>query len=120
MNNLFVQVVLLLVEMGHISLEVAYVDGTKMESVANKYTFVWRKNVERHKGNLEKKIRSILSQIEEGIAQDNANDEQETLTPINSEELRRRIRELNRHQGVDVTKERKRQIRELEKHEKKL
>lgn len=120
-NELFSQVVMLLVEMGHISLDTVYVDGTKIESVANKYTFVWRKNVERHKGNLEKKIHSILSQIEEGIAQDNAAGAEEGFTPIDSEELRRRIKELNRQQSEDnPTKEQKKQIRELEKHEKKL
>lgn len=55
------EVVKLLVEAGVVSLEEQYVDGTKIESVANKYTFVWRKNVERHKHNLERKIQSVLS-----------------------------------------------------------
>ena len=44
-NKLFSQVVSLLVDMGQISLEEQYIDGTKMESVANKYTFVWKKTV---------------------------------------------------------------------------
>ena len=29
------------------TLAVEYIDGTKIESKANKYTFVWRKTVER-------------------------------------------------------------------------
>ena len=37
-NNLFVQVVECLVEEGVLSLDVQYIDGTKVESVANKYT----------------------------------------------------------------------------------
>ena len=37
-NKLFSQVVGLLVDMGQISLEEQYIDGTKMESVANKYS----------------------------------------------------------------------------------
>ena len=31
-----------------ISLEEQYVDGTKIESEANKYTFVWKKTVEKN------------------------------------------------------------------------
>jgi transposase len=48
-NQVFTQIVLLLVEMGYLSLEVIYVDGTKIESRANRYTFVWRKSVEKYK-----------------------------------------------------------------------
>ncbi|RHO63750.1 transposase [Parabacteroides sp. AF48-14] len=70
-NSLFIQVVMLLVEMGQISLDVQYIDGTKIESVANRYTFVWRKSTEKNKEKLEEKIRGILSQIDEGIVQDN-------------------------------------------------
>nr|WP_255504421.1 hypothetical protein [Bacteroides sp. PHL 2737] len=42
-HSLFTQIVLMLVELGYISLEKQYIDGTKMESAANRYTFVWRK-----------------------------------------------------------------------------
>jgi transposase len=35
-----------------LSLDVQYIDGTKVESVANKYTFVWRMTVERNKAKL--------------------------------------------------------------------
>lgn len=51
-----------MVEMGQISLDVQYIDGTKIESVANKYTFVWRKSTETNKKKLEAKIQNILSQ----------------------------------------------------------
>ena len=48
-NQIFTQVVQLLVDMGYLSLETVYVDGTKLESRANRYTFVWRKTVEKNK-----------------------------------------------------------------------
>jgi hypothetical protein len=51
-----------------VSLEVAYIDGTKMESRANRYTFVWRKTVEKNKSKLEAKIRRVLEYIDEGIS----------------------------------------------------
>ena len=71
-NNIFTQVVLLLAERGFITLDVEYIDGTKIESKANKYTFVWRKNVERNREKLQEKIRLLLQQIDDVIAQDNA------------------------------------------------
>ena len=40
-ESIFHQVVELLHDEGLISLDVQYIDGTKIESVANKYTFVW-------------------------------------------------------------------------------
>lgn len=86
-NALFAEVVKVLVEAGVVSLEEQYVDGTKIESVANKYTFVWRKNVERHKGNLERKIRGVLAQIEEGIAQDITPDPDDDPTPFSAEQV---------------------------------
>jgi transposase len=43
-HELFTQVVLLLVEMGHLSIQTVYVDETKLESQADRYIFVWRKN----------------------------------------------------------------------------
>ncbi|PNZ56403.1 IS5/IS1182 family transposase, partial [Staphylococcus condimenti] len=44
-----------LVENQYIDEEAVYIDGTKIEADANKYTFVWRANTERYsKANLEK------------------------------------------------------------------
>src|SRR6187401_561821 len=44
-KKVFTRVVRLLMEEGLISLKEIYVDGTKMESVANRYTFVWGKTI---------------------------------------------------------------------------
>jgi len=109
-NSLFVQVVEMLVELGYVSLEVQYIDGTKIESVANKYTFVWKKSVEHYKKNLHAKIKNILSQIEEGIAGDNSLTE-EVPFEINSDQLRERISLMNRD---NKSKEEQKQIKQLE------
>lgn len=85
----------MLVDMGYLTLNEVFTDGTKMESRANRYTFVWRKSVEKNKTKLEAKIQRILEQIEEGIAQDNIPDD-EPPTPVDSEELKRRVAEINR------------------------
>jgi transposase len=117
-NQIFTQVILLLVEMGHLSLEVIYSDGTKMESRANRYTFVWRKSVEKNKAKLEMKIRKVLELIDEGIAQDNLPDD-EPPTPIHSEELKKRIAEINASTALsnrreNLSKEEKKSVKTLE------
>ena len=55
-NNIFSQLVLLLADRGFISLDVEYIDGTKIESKANKYTFVWRRTVEKNRAKLQGKV----------------------------------------------------------------
>ena len=63
----FDAVVSILAEKGVISLEEQYVDGTKIESKANKYTFVWKKTVEKNRAKLLEKTSAALDQIKEQI-----------------------------------------------------
>lgn len=127
-NNIFTQVVLLLAERGFITLDVEYIDGTKIESKANKYTFVWRKTVEKNRAKLQEKIRVILQQIDEVIAQDNAAEsERVEFTPetLNTmiDELKDALAAKPEPVGKEQKKQRrqqKKQIKELEKHRDKL
>jgi transposase len=109
-HEIFTQVVVMLVDMGYLSLEVIYVDGTKLESRANRYTFVWRKTVEKNKAKLEAKILKVLEMVEQGIVQDNQ-PEDEPPTPIDSEDLKRRISQINRE---NRSKEEQKAIQTLE------
>jgi transposase len=77
-KTLFAQVVKMLVELGYASLDVQYIDGTKIEAKSNKYTFVWRGSVEKYKEKLEVKINTILSDIE-NIESDNKELNKEVL-----------------------------------------
>ena len=56
MEDLFYQLVKKLIEMGEVSYENVFVDGTKIEANANKYSFVWAKAVEKNLAKLEEKI----------------------------------------------------------------
>jgi len=47
LQELFKEVVKLLQDLGCVSLEVQYIDGTKIEANANRHRFVWRKSVEK-------------------------------------------------------------------------
>ena len=125
-NDLFVQVVMKLVEAGQLSLDVQYIDGTKIESVANKYTFVWKKTTERNKEKLEGKIKDILSQIDEGIAQDNVPAEE--TSEMDSSTLQKIIEGINEttakkeEEGAakQDLKKRKKTAKQLQKAQEKL
>lgn len=111
-HKLFTQVVLILVDLGYVSLDVQYIDGTKIESKANRYSFVWRKSVEKYKANLEKKIANILEQIEQGIVDDNQSQDDEPR-PFDSDELKKRVAQIK---ASEKTQEKpvKKLIKELE------
>ena len=49
--------------MGEIKYEHMFVDGTKIEANANKYTFVWKKSVGKHQARLEKKMAEYLTEL---------------------------------------------------------
>ena len=71
-EDLFYQFVAKLYEMGEVKYRNLFVDGTKIEAYANKYTFVWKKTVEKNLAKLDKKIESVLPVIAEryGFTQD--------------------------------------------------
>ena len=76
-EDLFYQFVAKLYEMGEVKYRNLFVDGTKIEAYANKYTFVWKKAVEKNLIKLDKKIESVLPVIAEryGFTQDVTLDE---------------------------------------------
>ena len=127
-NNVFTQLVLVLADKGFISLDVEYIDGTKIESRANKYTFVWRKTVEKNRTRLMDKIRVLLEQVDEVIAQENsAKDTPVEFTPAMLSDIVNELKEALEHQPVTkdkeqkkVIREKKKQVRELERHRDKL
>jgi transposase len=63
-KDVFAAVLLMLVEEGMVRLEDYHIDGTKIESAANRYTFVWAKSISGHKARLLSKINALLGQIE--------------------------------------------------------
>lgn len=127
-NQVFTQLVIVLAQKGFITLDVEYIDGTKIESKANKYTFVWRKSTEKNRAKLLSKIQVLLEQIDESIAQENAAPESgQAFTPSDlmdmAEELNRSLENEpapKSKEEKERRKERKKQIRQLKEHADKL
>jgi transposase len=63
-DDVFASVLELLIEDGYVQLESYFLDGTKIEANANKYSFVWAKSVKTNKTKLQEKIRELIVEID--------------------------------------------------------
>jgi len=81
-KKVFTQVVMMMVESEHVDLQKVYTDGTKIESSANRYTFVWGKRIKSSKER-------IAAQLEElwNYTQELASEELKDTTPTSFKEL---------------------------------
>ena len=59
-EELFSQLVQRLYEMGEIAFAHLFVDGTKIEANANKYSFVWKKSTNKYEARLDAKLEELL------------------------------------------------------------
>ena len=95
-QTLFGDIVRMLHELEYVSLKVQYIDGTKIESASGRYTFVWKKSVEKNKAKLEANITSVLADIDAQIKTDQAElSREETSKAIDSKELKKKMDQLN-------------------------
>lgn len=62
-EDLFYQLILKLHELGEIEFNNIFIDGTKIEANANRYTFVWAKTVEKNLQKLNAKINNELPDL---------------------------------------------------------
>jgi transposase len=95
-HKLFAEVVRMLQELNYVSLDIQYIDGTKIEAAANKYTFVWRGSVEKNKVKLEEKIKSVIQDIENQTKEDDKTISHDELPQaIDSKLIKEKLSQLN-------------------------
>lgn len=112
-DAVFTQVVRLLHEEGFVSLKVQYIDGTKIESVANKYTFVWRGSVEKYDARLKAKTEALLRQIEQSHAIENQ--ENPVSEGLTAEEVAKRVERIREKVDADnLSKEERKALKQIE------
>ena len=113
-EGLFTQVVELLVEEGLVTLDVQYIDGTKIESSANKYTFVWKRATETNKAKLEKNVKAVLEEVEKIL--DIEQREAENEHPMTADEMQQRtdrILERMKERKESLTKQQKKAVEKI-------
>ncbi len=87
-DSIFTQVVELLTDCGVVSWEQQVIDGTKIESVANRYTIVWRRSVEKNRAKLQQKVHTVLQQARDVLGEEVSGDDTPEFTP---EEVRKAL-----------------------------
>ena len=107
LEGVFTKVVELLNDEGLVSLNVQYIDGTKIESVANKYTFVWKGSVEKNKAKLIDKVRGVLSVAEEELAIEESTEIPEELPQDEFERRSEKILSKMDEMGLSKGKQRR-------------
>ena len=100
-EDIFTAVLELLIEEGYVKLENYFLDGTKMEANANKYSWVWGKSTRHYKQKLQEKVKELILQIEQVNEAENAEygdrdlEEMGPEQPLDSQKLEQKIQELN-------------------------
>lgn len=100
-EDIFTAVLELLLEEGYVKLENYFLDGTKMEANANKYSWVWAKSTKHYQQKLQEKVKELIHEIEQVNEAENAEygerdlEEMGPEEPLDSAKLEQKVQELN-------------------------
>ena len=100
LETVFTAVLQFLADEKYVSLEQYFLDGTKMEANANRYTFVWGKAVSKHKAKLQEKVHTLFATIEAAEHQEEQEFQGKDLaelgtgTEVSSEKLEQAVQKL--------------------------
>ena len=98
-EDLFRQVVELLTENGEISCENLFLDGTKLEASAGRYTFVWKGSVYKNEAKMQEKMKSELPKLAKEFGQRFWVGEK--IRAKDLKKLRKRLKTLQKQQGIE-------------------
>jgi transposase len=122
LETVFAMVLQFLPDEKYVELDHYFVDGTKIEANANRYTFVWGKAVVKHKAKLQEKVQTLFAAIEEAENQEEHTNGGKDLcelgeaSKITSEKLEKAVKQLEeRLQGKPKDKPLKKAVRALRK-----
>lgn len=63
LEEVFRAVLFLLIDRDEVKFENYFVDGTKIESHANRYTFTWKRSIHNYQRQIEEKFDALMTQI---------------------------------------------------------
>lgn len=97
-KEIFSQLNGILADCGELSLENMFIDGTKIEAAANKYTFVWKKTTTKNQQKLMEKIPNFILGVQEefGIKLVHG----KTIKMYHLKKLRRKLKQLQNQCGI--------------------
>lgn len=96
LKEVFSQIVLLLNEQGIISLkEAVFTDGTKIESGANRYTFVWGKSIKTSKERIRQQLDELWNYAQGIAAQELKEQNPVEQGPVDSSKVKQAIQKID-------------------------
>ena len=95
LKEVFAQIVLLLVDSGHVSLKEIYTDGTKIESVANRYSFVWGKAIKTSRERIKEQLKQLWSYSQQIAEQEKNDDTPPDFDKIDSKNVKATIEKID-------------------------
>ncbi len=95
LKEVFTQVVLLMAETGLVDIKTIYIDGTKLEANANKFTFVWGKSIKTSKERIHKQLKELWAYAESIAASELQDNDPTTYEQIDSEKVSKTISSIN-------------------------
>jgi transposase len=95
LQKIFTQVVGMLAEEGLLSIKELYVDGTKIESAAGRYTFVWGKAIKTSKERIKKQLDELWAYGQKVAAVEADDTEPTDFDPITPEKITATIASIN-------------------------
>jgi hypothetical protein len=115
-KKVFTQVVLLMVESGHVDLQKVYTDGTKIESRANRYTFVWGKAIKKSKERIASQLEELWTYTQQIAAEELKDTAPTKFNSVDPEEVRRTIERIDQAlKDKPVSKEIKQKVQYAKK-----
>lgn len=119
MEEVFEQFLVQLLEEGVIDLQHMFVDGTKIEVNANKYSFVWGKAVNNFDQKLKEKIATLLEEVKAVTAEEMVTMSLEEQLKQTATSLQQEVEELEEAIRNEVEKESKKALRQAKSEKKK-
>jgi len=95
LREVFSQVVLLLIDHGHITLKEAYLDGTKIEANANRYTFVWGRAIHKSKERILVQLKELWAYAEQVAKEELEHNEPEEFGEIDAGKVTQAIEKID-------------------------
>lgn len=95
LREVFSQIVLLLVDTGHVNLKEVYTDGTKIQSAANRYTFVWGRAINTSKERIKQQLRELWQYTQKLAQEEKGDDTPPDFDKISPKDVKAAIENIN-------------------------
>jgi hypothetical protein len=117
LKPVFTQIVILLSEQGVLSLKDVYVDGSKVEANANKYTFVWGGSIKTNKERIKQQLDELWSYAQKVAAEEMADTEPLAYEQIDPEKVIQAIDQINQAlSGKEIESKKKQKLSYAKRH----